>query len=66
VSSLGAGAHFGEIALLHDVPRTATVLARTPVRAFRLGRDGFDRLVAGAFRGGTLKPATGSERTWQH
>ena len=37
-----------------DVPRTATVVARTPVRAFRLDREGFDRLVAGAFGRGTL------------
>jgi CRP-like cAMP-binding protein/Zn-dependent protease/multisubunit Na+/H+ antiporter MnhG subunit len=66
VRTLGPGAHFGEIALLEKVPRTAGVLARTPVRAFRLDRDGFDGLMAGAFRKGTLKPSSNVERTWQH
>jgi CRP-like cAMP-binding protein/Zn-dependent protease len=66
VRTLGPGAHFGEVALLQRVPRTASVVARTPVRAFRLDRDGFDGLVAGAFRKGTLKPSSGAERTWQH
>ncbi len=54
VATLGPGSYFGEVALLMDVPRTATVVARTPVRAFRLDREGFDRLVSGAFRRGTL------------
>jgi signal-transduction protein with cAMP-binding, CBS, and nucleotidyltransferase domain len=66
VRTLGPGAHFGEIALLKRVPRTASVVARTPVRAFRLDREGFDGLMAGAFRKGTLKPSSGAERTWQH
>jgi CRP-like cAMP-binding protein/Zn-dependent protease len=64
--TLGPGAHFGEIALLQKVARTASVVARTPVRAFRLDRDGFDGLMAGAFRKGTLKPSSNVERTWQH
>ncbi|HEX9716949.1 MAG TPA: cyclic nucleotide-binding domain-containing protein [Actinomycetota bacterium] len=66
VRTLGPGAHFGEIALLKHVRRTASVVARTPVRAFRLDRDGFDGLMAGAFRKETLKPSSGAERTWQH
>jgi CRP-like cAMP-binding protein/Zn-dependent protease len=64
--TMGPGAHFGEIALLMDVPRTATVVAKTPVRLFRLPREGFDRAVAGAFRRGTLNPAAVIDRTWQH
>jgi CRP-like cAMP-binding protein/Zn-dependent protease len=66
VRTMGPGAHFGEIALLMDVPRTATVIARTPVRVFRVGREGFDRALAGAFRRGTLNPAAAVDRTWQH
>ena len=49
---LGPNEHFGEIALLADVPRTATVRALTPTRVFRLERAGFDQLLAGAFGSG--------------
>ncbi len=66
VGTIGSGGHFGEIALLMDVPRTATVRARTPVRLFRLDREGFERAIAGAFRRGTLNPSASIGRTWQH
>ncbi|OLD54811.1 MAG: hypothetical protein AUI83_07460 [Armatimonadetes bacterium 13_1_40CM_3_65_7] len=66
VRTVGPGSAFGENALLLDVPRTATVIARTPLRAFRLNRIGFDKLVAGAYQRGTLDPHIIPDRTWQH
>ena len=66
VAVLGPGSYFGEVALLLDVPRVATVRARTPVRAFRLERQGFDRLVGGAFRRGRLNPHVLAERSQRH
>lgn len=66
VATLGPGAFFGEIALLMDSPRTATVRARTPVRAYRLDREGFDRILAGAFKRGTLDPSKATDRTLHH
>lgn len=66
VREVGPGDHVGEVALLTDAPRNATVRALTPTRVFRLERDGFEALVAGAFRRGELAPNVSVERTWNH
>jgi len=45
--TLGAGHGVGEIALIHDVPRTASVQAIGPVEAFRMDRESFLEAVTG-------------------
>ena len=47
LSELEAGGYFGEIALIRDIPRTATVTARTPVVLYALDREDFLAAVTG-------------------
>jgi MFS family permease len=47
IRTLRSGDGFGEIALLHDILRTATVRARTPLRLYTLDRHHFLSAVSG-------------------
>ncbi|KAJ5511980.1 cAMP/cGMP-dependent protein kinase [Penicillium expansum] len=54
VKNYHRGDYFGELALLDDKPRQASITTKTDVKVARLGRDGFKRLlgpVEGMMRG---------------
>lgn len=45
LKTYGKGDYFGELALLNDAPRAASVIAKTDVKVAKLGKDGFARLL---------------------
>jgi len=45
LNSLGPGDFFGEMALIHNAPRAATVTAKTPLTTLELDKAGFDRVL---------------------
>ena len=56
------GGYFGEIALLHDVPRTATVRATVDSHLYALARDDFLAVVTGYSAVDTAARAVAQER----
>ena len=56
------GGGVGEIALLRQVPRTASVQARGPVRAFSLGREAFLEAITGHPVGRAVASTVADER----
>ena len=45
VKHYSKGDYFGELALLNDAPRAASVICKTEVKVATLGKDGFQRLL---------------------
>jgi MFS family permease len=58
----GPGESFGEIALLHDVPRTATVRTTEPTRLLELERDQFLLAVTGHRRSSQVAAGVVTDR----
>ena len=63
VRTLGPGDHFGELALLRDTPRSATVRAESDVALYALGRDEF--LAALAAHPASARSAEAAARALQ-
>ncbi|MEI7742327.1 MAG: cyclic nucleotide-binding domain-containing protein, partial [Chloroflexota bacterium] len=66
VNRVGAGDGVGEIALLRDVPRTATVTALEDVVAYEIGRAPFLEAVTGHSQTSALADRVVAERLAAH
>jgi CRP-like cAMP-binding protein len=45
LKTLGPGDFFGEMALIHNAPRAATVVAKSSMMVLELNKEGFDRVL---------------------
>jgi predicted MFS family arabinose efflux permease len=63
IAERGPGDHFGEIALLRDVPRTATITALTPMRLIAIERNRFLEAVTGHTQSHAQAHAVAAERS---
>jgi MFS family permease len=62
IATAGDGDYFGEIALLHDVPRTATVRARSAAAVWALDQEEFLATVTGLPQSESAAHAISAER----
>lgn len=64
VATLESGDYFGENALLRDEPRTATIVAETPMKTFKIRRDKFQQLgLNDKLQFGTRRAVSGGSTT---
>ena len=62
LARLGSGDHFGEIALLHDAPRTATCTALTSVELYAIDREALVAAVSSDLRSAAFAEASIADR----
>ncbi|MCZ3387254.1 MAG: cyclic nucleotide-binding domain-containing protein, partial [Actinomycetia bacterium] len=62
INTNGPGEYFGEIALLRDIPRTATVRAVDEVHLYALTREAFLEAVTGSSKSHELAATEANRR----